>query len=73
MDSESEKVVQEALDAAKEGRTCITIAHRLTTIVDADVIFVIDGGKIAEKGNHKELMDLKGMYYDMYRLQGGAR
>lgn len=73
MDSESEKIVQEALDAAKEGRTCITIAHRLTTIIDADVIFVIDGGKIAEKGNHKELMDLKGIYYDMNRAQGGSR
>lgn len=73
MDSESEKVVQEALDAAKEGRTCITIAHRLTTIIDADVIFVIDSGKIAEKGNHKELMELKGIYYDMNRAQGGSR
>lgn len=73
LDSESEKVVQDALDAAKEGRTCITIAHRLTTIIDADVICVIDGGQVIEKGTHKELMDLGGMYYGLYTLQSGNR
>lgn len=73
LDSESEKVVQEALDAAKEGRTCITIAHRLTTIIDADMICVIDGGQVIEKGTHKELMDLEGMYYGLYTLQSGNR
>lgn len=72
LDMESEKVVQEALDAAQEGRTCVTIAHRLTTIVDADVIFVIEKGKVAEKGSHKELLEQKGLYHALYTLQAGV-
>ncbi|KAK9877120.1 hypothetical protein WA026_016866 [Henosepilachna vigintioctopunctata] len=70
LDTESEKVVQEALDKAKEGRTCITIAHRLTTIQDADLICVIDKGKLAELGTHQELMKGKGLYHQLYSLQG---
>ena len=58
LDSESEKVVQDALDAAQEGRTSITIAHRLSTIKDVDVIFVIQKGEVAEQGNHEELLEL---------------
>ncbi|XP_037914753.1 ATP-dependent translocase ABCB1 isoform X2 [Hermetia illucens] len=73
LDAESEKVVQEALDAAREGRTCISIAHRLSTIVDSDVIFVIDGGVVTESGTHKELLAKRGMYYQLYKLQSGAR
>jgi len=73
LDSESEKVVQEALDVAKAGRTCITIAHRLSTIIDSDIIFVIDGGQIVEQGNHKELLQLKGYYYSLYKYQAGSR
>ncbi|XP_055694549.1 ATP-dependent translocase ABCB1 [Lutzomyia longipalpis] len=69
LDMESEKIVQEALDAAREGRTCVTIAHRLTTIIDADVIFVINAGKVVEQGTHRELLDKRGMYYDLYTLQ----
>lgn len=67
------QVVQEALDAAREGRTCISIAHRLSTIVDSDVIFVIDGGVVTESGTHKELLAKRGMYYQLYKLQSGAR
>ncbi|KAK9877122.1 hypothetical protein WA026_016868 [Henosepilachna vigintioctopunctata] len=70
LDTESEKVVQEALDKAKEGRTCVIIAHRLTTIQDADIICVINKGKLAELGNHQELMKKKGLYYQLYSLQG---
>ncbi|CAB3362047.1 Hypothetical predicted protein [Cloeon dipterum] len=73
LDTESEKVVQEALDKAREGRTCITIAHRLTTIQDADVICVVDKGRIAEAGKHSELLAKGGMYYKLHALQGGAK
>ena len=66
LDSESEKVVQDALDAAQEGRTSITIAHRLSTIKDVDVIFVIQKGEVAEQGNHEELLELQGIYYKLW-------
>jgi ABC-type multidrug transport system fused ATPase/permease subunit len=58
--------VQEALDKAQEGRTCIIIAHRLTTIKNADVIYVIKEGKALEKGNHDELLRLNGFYSKLY-------
>lgn len=67
------QVVQAALDSASEGRTCITIAHRLSTIVDADVIFVINMGKVVEKGSHKELLNLRGFYHSLYTLQTGVK
>jgi len=64
-------VVQEALDKAKEGRTCITIAHRLSTIQDADVIFVINKGQVAEMGTHGELLAKHGLYYQLCSMQSG--
>lgn len=70
LDSESEKVVQMALDAAREGRTCITIAHRLSTIQNADNIIVINNGLIQEQGTHEELIQLKGLYFDLCTVQG---
>lgn len=73
LDTESEKVVQEALDKAKEGRTCITIAHRLSTIQDADVIFVISSGQVAEMGTHGELLAKHGLYYKLCSMQSGPR
>ncbi|XP_057672647.1 ATP-dependent translocase ABCB1-like [Diorhabda carinulata] len=66
LDTESEKVVQEALDTAKKGRTCVTIAHRLTTIQDADLICVVQNGVIAESGTHEELIKKNGLYYKLY-------
>lgn len=69
LDTESEQVVQEALDRAREGRTCITIAHRLSTIQDADVIVVINRGRVAEVGTHHELLAEKGIYYKLQQLQ----
>uniref|UniRef100_A0A1B0A9F0 ABC-type xenobiotic transporter n=1 Tax=Glossina pallidipes TaxID=7398 RepID=A0A1B0A9F0_GLOPL len=69
LDMESEKVVQQALEVARSGRTCITIAHRLTTVRDADVICVLKKGVIVEKGTHDDLMNLKGIYYKLYIMQ----
>ncbi|KRT83153.1 ABC transporter ATP-binding protein, partial [Oryctes borbonicus] len=67
------QIVQEALDKAKVGRTCITIAHRLTTIQDADVICVLHKGKIVEQGTHSELLTLKGLYHKLYCTQQNQR
>lgn len=69
LDSESEKVVQAALDAAARGRTTIAVAHRLSTIQKADVIYVIDKGVVVESGTHAELMALKGRYRELVELQ----
>src|SRR5690554_1602813 len=69
LDSVSERVVQDALDTASHGRTTIAIAHRLSTVVDADVIFVIDGGRIAEQGTHAALLAAGGLYASLYRRQ----
>jgi ATP-binding cassette subfamily B (MDR/TAP) protein 1 len=69
LDSESEKVVQDALDAAARGRTTISIAHRLSTIQRADVIFVIKDGVVHEKGTHHELLANKGLYFEMVQEQ----
>ncbi len=65
MDTESEKIVQEALDRAQENRTSITIAHRLSTIQNADLICVINGGVVVESGTHEDLMALKGRYHQL--------
>ena len=73
LDSESEKVVQAALDAAARGRTTIAVAHRLSTIQKADIIYVFDQGKIVESGNHKELIRNKGRYYELVNLQSLAK
>jgi ABC-type multidrug transport system fused ATPase/permease subunit len=70
LDSESEKLVQEALEILMEGRTSIIIAHRLSTIRNADTILVLDSGKITEQGTHKELIGLEnGMYKNLSNLQ----
>ena len=69
LDSESEVAVQEALAAALAGRTAIVIAHRLSTIREADVIYVIDDGRVVEQGSHPELLARNGRYADLYRTQ----
>ena len=69
LDTESEKIVQSALDDLMVGRTSFVIAHRLSTIFAADKIFVIDKGKICEQGTHKELLELGGVYSNLYNIQ----
>ncbi|RWA09868.1 hypothetical protein EKO27_g5231 [Xylaria grammica] len=69
LDSESEHVVQAALDKAAKGRTTIAVAHRLSTIQRADVIYVFDQGRVVEQGTHAELMYLNGRYAELVNLQ----
>ncbi|WP_296605629.1 ABC transporter ATP-binding protein [Nocardioides sp.] len=69
LDSESEAAVQRALDAALEGRTSLVIAHRLSTVRDADQILVVDEGRIVQSGTHPELLARGGLYADLYRTQ----
>lgn len=73
LDSVSERVVQDALDAASHGRTTIAIAHRLSTIVGADVIFVVSAGRIVERGTHAELLAAGGVYANLYAEQISRR
>lgn len=73
IDTETEAIIQEALDVVKKGRTTFIIAHRLSTIKHADLILVLDRGEIVERGDHETLMKLGGRYYHMYQLQQGER
>lgn len=69
LDNKSERVVQEALDQAKQGRTCLTIAHRLTTIQNSEQICVVDRGQIKERGTHPELLQQQGIYHKLTLAQ----
>lgn len=69
IDSETEKLIQDAIGNLIKNRTSIIIAHRLSTIKSADLIIVIDNGKIVESGNHYELIAKRGIYYNLYKLQ----
>ena len=69
LDSESEAAVQRALDAALEGRTSLVIAHRLSTVRNADRILVLQDGRIVQSGTHAELIAQGGLYSDLYRTQ----
>uniref|UniRef100_A0A8C4I844 ATP-binding cassette, sub-family B (MDR/TAP), member 4 n=1 Tax=Dicentrarchus labrax TaxID=13489 RepID=A0A8C4I844_DICLA len=71
LDTESEKVVQEALDQARKGRTCIIVAHRLSTIQNADRIAVFQGGVVVEQGTHQQLLVKKGVYHMLVTTQMG--
>jgi len=65
LDSESEKLVQAAFERAAAGRTMVVVAHRLATVQNADVIFVLGEGKVLETGNHQSLLKKRGVYYQM--------
>jgi subfamily B ATP-binding cassette protein MsbA len=69
LDTESERQVQGALKALMRGRTTVVIAHRLSTVIEADLIYVLDGGRVAEFGTHGELMRRSGLYARLYALQ----
>ena len=69
LDSESERAVQQALDTALQGRTSLVIAHRLSTVRDADQILVVANGRIVERGSHEGLLGDGGLYADLYRTQ----
>ncbi|WP_426244418.1 ABC transporter ATP-binding protein [Nocardioides sp. LHG3406-4] len=69
LDSESEAAVQRALDAALEHRTSLVIAHRLSTVRNADLILVLDDGRVVQRGTHDELLAAGGLYADLYRTQ----
>ena len=73
LDNESEAIVQAALDRARLGRTTIIVAHRLSTIINADVIFAFDKGEIVEFGNHDQLMARKGVYYNLVITQQSSK
>ncbi|MBB5223468.1 subfamily B ATP-binding cassette protein MsbA [Amaricoccus macauensis] len=69
LDAESESLIRGALDKLAHGRTTLVIAHRLATILDSDLIIVMDRGRIVEKGTHAELLERSGLYADLYQLQ----
>ena len=73
LDSESEVAVQRALKSALSGRTSLVIAHRLSTVREADQILVVDGGRIIEHGTHAELLAAGGLYADLYHTQFAAK
>jgi len=72
LDTESEQVVQAALDQASSGRTSITIAHRLSSIQNVDKIIVINRGEVEESGSHEELLKKKGLYHRLWNMQGSS-
>ena len=69
VDTETEELIQDALINLMKGRTTIAVAHRLSTIQNADKIILIHKGRIREMGNHQELLSKRGLYYNLYRLQ----
>jgi ATP-binding cassette, subfamily B, bacterial len=73
LDSQSEALIQEALKTVMKGRTSIVIAHRLSTILSADQIFVIDRGRVVERGTHGELLAMDGLYANLYETQFRAQ
>ena len=70
LDTESERQVQAALAELSRGRTTVIVAHRLSTVIDADCIYVLDAGTIRESGTHAELLARGGLYAKLYALQG---
>ena len=72
LDSESEKKVKQAIERLMKDRTVFVIAHRLSTVVNADLIIVLSDGKIVERGSHDQLLDENGHYKQLYNVQFGS-
>jgi ABC-type multidrug transport system fused ATPase/permease subunit len=68
VDVQTEQVIQRALERLLQGRTAFIIAHRLSTVADADRIVVLEGGRIVEEGRHEALLALRGVYYHLHRI-----
>jgi len=73
IDTETERMVQRGLEGLLAGRTSVVIAHRLSTIRHADRILVLSQGRVAEEGRHEELLERRGLYWNLYRLQFGGK
>jgi subfamily B ATP-binding cassette protein MsbA len=73
LDAESERIVQEALSVLGRGRTVLVIAHRLSTVVNADLIYVLDQGRVSESGTHAELLRKGGLYSRLYGMQAAEQ
>jgi len=69
LDSRTEQAIQETLESVAKSRTTIMIAHRLSTIVNADLVVVLDSGRVAERGTHEQLLDKGGLYADLWYRQ----
>jgi ATP-binding cassette subfamily B protein len=72
VDNETEAAIQRSMEKIIVGRTTIVIAHRLSTVRNADIIFVLDGGELYEQGRHEELIENNGIYAALWRVQTGA-
>ncbi|MBR2001228.1 MAG: ABC transporter ATP-binding protein, partial [Firmicutes bacterium] len=72
MDTETERLISDALAKLIKGRTCISIAHRVSTLKDCNYLFAIENGEIPEEGSPEQLMEKKGVYYKLYMLQSEA-
>ncbi len=73
MDNETEAAIQRSLERITIGRTTIAIAHRLSTVRNADCVYVMEHGKLVEHGRHEELLDQKGIYASLWQVQTGIR
>ena len=71
VDNETEAAIQRSMQVITQGRTTLVVAHRLSTIVNADRIYVLDQGRVAEQGNHAELLEGDGIYTALWRVQAG--
>ena len=73
VDNETEAAIQRSINTLKEGRTVIAIAHRLSTIRNAEIIYVLEGGKVVESGNHESLLEINGVYSKLWSVQTGEK
>ena len=69
MDTQTERNIQAAIEKLRAGKTIISIAHRLSTLRDADLLAVIDDGRLCESGTHRELLERRGVYFNLHKIQ----